>query len=218
MISDASLDCIISVLSNKDYLPISNWFETLGFLYIHRVTGLFYNRAKRMAVKFPQKIDKLLKERFALQKRRVKFLRQYIKEISERLIPTDIEHVFLKGSIFSNVDIFKIYEDGERSSNDIDILVKPNGIGKVSNVLKDLGYIQGVYDEENHRIIPYSRQEIINRRMNRGEVAPFLKLTENFECPFVEVDINFSLGNTPSDNITFLEFMIYNRKKYFYYF
>ena len=33
--------------------------------------------------------------------------------------------------------------------------------------------------------------------MNRGETAPFLKQTAIAEFPFMEVDINFSLGNTP---------------------
>ena len=47
--------------------------------------------------------------------------------------------------------------------------------------------------------------------MNRGEVAPFIKLTNNIEIPFIEVDINFSLGNTPNDGIELLNKMIDER-------
>ena len=63
-------------------------------------------------------------------------------------------------------------------------------------------------DEETGEIKEFSRMEIVRRRMNRGEVAPFVKTTSNKEFPFIEIDINFSLGNTPSAGTALLNEMI----------
>lgn len=210
--TDASLNYVFDILKRKvsEYEP--DWYETLGFLETHRIAGLFYSKSKELEIKLPVKVNKALKEVFEKQKRRVLLLKEYVKEISKELLENNVEHVFLKGSVFSNVKKnFSIYKIGERSSNDIDILVNQENISKVTNCLKKLGFIQGVYDEESKKIKEYSRLEIISRRMNRGEVAPFIKLTDNTEIPFIEVDINFSLGNTPNDHIDLLSFMIDSR-------
>lgn len=203
---------LIDILKGKFSSNTPNWYEILGFLELNKVAGLFYKKSKKLNIKLPIKVEKHLKMVFEKQKRRVELLRDSIKEISKSLIEGDVEHVFLKGSIFSNTNTeLAIYEDGMRNSNDIDILVKSNSIDKVANVLRNLGFIQGFYDEENNNIIPFSRKEILTRRMNRGEVAPFVKLTDNMEIPYVEVDINFSLGNTPSEYIDLLNYMVDNR-------
>ena len=51
--------------------------------------------------------------------------------------------VFLKGSLLSNLsEMDAIYADGERASNDIDLLAPPSAIGMVGDILKDLGYFR----------------------------------------------------------------------------
>ena len=45
-----------------------------------------------------------------------------------------------------------------------------------------------------------SRNEIVSRRMNRGETAPFILKTEDTCVPFIEVDLNFSLDYLPNSN------------------
>ena len=211
----SSYDFIINILKNKKMNPDVDWYEVLGFLSSNRISGLFYKRCKSLGILLPNKVDKILYEEYQKQRRKVNLLRSYIKEISTSLISKDIKHIFLKGSIFSNSNCeLSIYSDGERSSNDVDILVKSDDITKVSSVLKELGFIQGYYDKENNKIIPFSRLEIINRRMNRGEVASFVKFTNDLEFPFVEVDINFSLGNTPNEYIDLLDYMIEKRVLY----
>lgn len=126
-------------------------------------------------------------------------MRGYIAELSAALQKTGAGCVFLKGSVLSNLSYNEIYADGERSSNDIDLLAKPSCVGEIEKVLRELGYVQGEYSAEEKTIKPYTRLEIVKRRMNRGEAAPFVKLTGNAEIPFIEVDINFSLGNTPNE-------------------
>ena len=74
--------------------------------------------------------------------------------------------------------------------------------------------MQGVYDADQNQIVPFSRVEILKRRMNRGETAPFLRLTNIPEFPFMEVDINFSLGNIPGEKDTLLYARIDSRNIY----
>ena len=185
-----------------------DWYGLLGFLQSHRIAGLFYNRAKRQGIPLPKRADKLLRESFERQKRRSEFLRGYIAELSEALERSGIEYVFLKGSVLTNILGNEIYADGERSSNDIDLLAEPSCVGEIEKVLRELGYVQGEYSAEEKTIRPYTRLEIVKRRMNRGEVAPFIKRTGNTEIPFVEADINFSLGNTPGDGQELLAEMV----------
>lgn len=211
-----NLDYIIGVLKGGDPLPPTDWYDVLGFLYCHKIAGLFYNRAAKGALSLPWKITKLLSDAYEAQARRVRFMRAEIRDISGALIASGAEHVFLKGSVLANIAEKEcaVYEDGERISNDIDILVKPDKITAVSDVLKTLGYQQGTYDKTTDRVAEFSRLEILKRRMSRGETAPFLKATGNPEVPFIEVDINFSLGNVPGERETLLAEMLATRKKY----
>lgn len=71
------------------------------------------------------------------------------------------------------------YGDGERISNDIDILIEQEDISSVSTLLKSMGFTQGYYDFLENNIVPLSRAEVLSRRMNRGETAPFILKTEN---------------------------------------
>lgn len=214
--TESDLDYVIEVLKGKNPDGRPDWYALLGFLNSHRIAGLFYNRAKKQGVVLPKKAEKLLQECFMRQKRKVCFLRGYISEISHALSEVNAEYIFLKGSVLSNLSTsgFYMYEDGERCSNDIDLLVKSEGIECVKNVLQNLGYVQGEYDSEKGEIRAFSRQEILLRRMNRGETAPFIKLTDNPENPFVEVDINFSLGNTPGEGQELLAEMVESGKQY----
>ena len=47
---NSNLNFIIKTLKGETNLIDVEWFETLGFLYTHRVAGLFYNRAKQLNI------------------------------------------------------------------------------------------------------------------------------------------------------------------------
>lgn len=208
--TEQDLNYVISVLKEEQSAYVPEWYSVLGFLYCHRIAGLFYKRAQNAGVRLPKKIEKILKETYAKQKRKVIFMRRYLSCLTEALLKAKVRYMLLKGSVLSNLgeNDTNIYGDGERASNDIDILVQPHGITAVSKALSELGFIQGAYDEETGEIKEFSRMEIVRRRMNRGEVAPFVKKTGNAEFPFIEIDINFSLGNTPSAGTALLNEMI----------
>lgn len=204
------LNYITSVLKGEEQVYQPDWYSVLGFLVCHKIEGLFYRRACKQGINLPKKIKKVLRETFERQQRKVVLMRESIKEISQRLLQKQAKHIFLKGSVLSNIaqDDTVIYEDGERTSNDIDLLVKSDELTIVEKTLYEAGFVQGEYNPQSGIIEAYSRFEIVKRRMNRGEIAPFIKLTGNKEFPFIEVDVNFSLGNTPTEGQALLKEMI----------
>ncbi len=214
MSAQNSVSYIISVLKGEKPQFEPDWFEVVGFLFVHKIAGLFYSKAKQQGVHIPKKVDFLLRDVFEKQARSVACKREYINKISAALVQDNVNCAFLKGSVLSNIPFGdkRIYVDGERVSNDIDILVSPSEITSVANVLKGMGFVQGEYDRVNRKIVEFSRMEIIKRRMTRGEVAPFVKLTGNVEFPFIEIDLNFSLGNTPEEGQDLLRAIIDSAK------
>lgn len=204
------LKYIVNVLKGIAPQGEPDWFETLGFLQCHKIAGMFYSRANAMQLPMPEKIKRILQNIYDSQTRRVRYMRTYIVELANTLYQRKTPHAFLKGSVLCNVPIGikEIYADGERVSNDIDILVMPQDLDAVNAALKDLGYTQGKYNRETDFVIPFARTEILSRRMNRGEIAPFVKRTGNAEFPFIEIDVNFSLGNTPNDGAELLREMV----------
>lgn len=95
-------------------------------------------------------------------------------------------YAFLKGAYLSTC----IYPRGLRTSNDFDVLVQRDDIGKCERLLLENGFIQGKYLADTDTIQKAGRREIIASRMNRGETVPFLKRRQG---KILEVDINFSL-------------------------
>lgn len=212
---EKDLDFVICTLKGERTMYEPDWHSVIGFLESNRVSGLFYNILKKGDIHMPYKAEKILKDIFEKQRRCVCFMREQLVKIVDKLEQGNVPYMLLKGSVLSNIsDEAYIYDDGERASNDIDLLVKPDGITAVSKVLRRLGFVQGVYDAETNSIKKFSRAEIVKRRMSRGELAPFVKKTKNKEFPFIEVDVNFSLGNTPAERVDLLNAMIEDSKLY----
>lgn len=214
--TEKDLKYVVSVLKGEKCVEDPDWYAVLGFLSCHRIAGLFYNRSQKCGIELPKKAEKILKETYERQRRKVVFMRKELAAITMKLSEMQVPYMLLKGSVLTNFggDDIVIYADGERAFNDIDLLSLPNGIAAISQVLRELGFVQGVYDRNLDEIKEFTRPEIVKRRMNRGEVAPFVKKTRDAEFPFIEVDINFSLGNTPSEGSALLRDMIENSVEY----
>ncbi len=214
--TEKDLRYVISVLKGQKPQDEPDYYSVLGFLHWHRVAGMFYAKSATSGAVLPHKVKKTLSETFERQKRKTEFMRAQISGVAQKLMHGRIEHAFLKGSVLCNAPIGgkAIYADGERVSNDADLLVKPSGISTVCEALRELGFTQGRYDPKGNGIIPFTRTELLERRMTRGEVAPFVRLTDNAEFPFMEIDINFSLGNTPEDGRELLEYIVDSAREY----
>lgn len=194
-----------------------DWYYILGFLELHKIAGVFFCRAAEKNIKIPTAVLRKLQEIFNGQEYRVRLMRKWIEDISYELDCAKLDYVFLKGSVLAHTDFCgkEAYSDGERVSNDIDILVRSSCVTEVANALKNMGFKQGFWDFKSGQFNPLSRAEIVSRRMNRGETAPFIALTENERVPFIEVDVNFSVDYLPTGQERLVEAMLSNKKRYY---
>lgn len=99
-----------------------------------------------------------------------------------------IPYAVIKGAVLSS----QIYQDpAYRISSDIDLLISPDNLEDIKELLREEGFIQGkVVDSE---IVPYSRDELVYQRMFTHQLASFVKSTGNRKCPIISLDVNFGI-------------------------
>ena len=234
----AEFQFILGVLQNKKTdIKASqiDWYSVLGFLELHKITGPFYHAVRMMDITIPQQVLRKLASIVRFQVLRNSAMQEWALKISAELNRAYIEHAFLKGSILNSACIYRdgfvspyaylrtgneygtqatLYNSGDRISNDIDLLIEAKNISKVDNVLRSLGFVQGYWDFSKDNITELSRTEIISRRMNRGETAPYMQKIDSSVVPFIEVDVNFSIDYLPVGNEELLKDMLSSVRKY----
>lgn len=100
----------------------------------------------------------------------------------------NIPYAVIKGSVLSSM----IYgKPNYRLSGDIDILVSPQHMEIIKEILIKNNFIQG-YLKDNV-ITPYSRKEQIYQKLYTHQLAAFVKPTKNKLVPFINIDINHSI-------------------------
>ena len=122
---------------------------------------------------------------------RLKNIRNYSMTL-ENAIPIfkefemhSIKYAVIKGITCAN-DSYK--DISYRSCVDIDVLVSPEALDTVKEILYSYGFAQGYFAENT--IIPYSRKEVLFYRMNTHQLAPFVKHIGNFT---MVIDVNYKL-------------------------
>ncbi len=165
-----------------------DWSAFLGAVLFNRVGGVVYRNIQEIGG-FPRRVTSNLRASFESIKERTILHQKEIKKIDEEFEKQNIRFSFLKGSVLNTM----YYEQGERMSNDTDLLVDVNDLKVCSDVLEKLGYTQGTV--ENNEIIPATKKEKIFARLNTYEIVPFVKKIDSKVFPYHEVDINFRLGN-----------------------
>lgn len=208
---------MLSVLQKKEIKEESeDWYYLLGLLQLNRVAPSFYFNAKEIGYCLPKQIEKNIEREIRQTAYRNTVIKSWIEDIQYELTVHSANAAFLKGSILSHCIIGDkvLYKNGERISNDIDLLVSPSGIENADAALKELGFVQGEWNEAEYRIVPFSRKEIIFRRMSRGETAPYLIELNDELVPFVEVDLNYSLTSSPNADKELVEKFLEHRQKY----
>ncbi len=169
--------------------------EVLGMLFANRMAGVAYHILKEVNL-----LD-LVDREFRNSLRNAALLNEKINEdflgcikfLSTELDACSVPYALLKGAYLCHW-----YPKGCRTSNDIDVLLAPEDVGKVSARLKMAGFKQGHL--KNGVFIPATRQEIIESKMTRGENVPFIKETKLPFMKHLEVDLNFSLDYKNSDD------------------
>jgi len=185
LLSDALLNEKVQIASNDNIELL------MGNIILNRIVKIAYNNLdlNTLSADFYKAIQ-ALKE--SCEKQHLKFEGNlyYLSTLLENI---KFKYALLKGAFLSTV----LFDNGNRTSNDIDILVEGKNVAEIQSLLINNGFIQGRYIREDNTIISASRKEIIESRMNFGETIPFFKMIDG--SPF-EVDINFSVDFKPGDN------------------
>lgn len=168
--------------------PSFDWDCFVGIAHNHRVAGIMYNRLKNYN-NVPELVKRTFQLTYEYQVMRNIQHNHYINELFSSLEEKGIKYSFLKGAVLNSM----YYKNGERASNDTDILVLPDELDNVIEVCEKLGYKQG--EQKNGKVILATQGEKIFARLNTYELVPFVKVINNPSFPHHVVDINFRLGN-----------------------
>lgn len=172
---------------NKELLEFATP-HVLGFLFFNRMQGIAYDRMRKNGVlgAVNREFRNSLKSAYEQNIVKNRSFAKCVGMVADILNNIDCHTAMLKGALLCNH-----YPEGYRTSNDIDLLVRPDDVTTVGNALLVAGFKQGnIRDGE---FIPASRKEIIESKMMRGETVPYIKEIDLPNMKYLEVDINFSL-------------------------
>jgi hypothetical protein len=97
-------------------------------------------------------------------------------------------YAIVKGAVFSKAAYF---QPNMRTSLDIDLMIHPFQITHIKDIFLANGFTQGKIKEK--KVVPNQRKETVFYTSNSHQLAPFVAPTGNKLCPFVNVDLNFSI-------------------------
>ncbi len=161
----------------------TNIEELFGQIVLNKMVGVAYDKIEL------QSLHSELRKAIAILKNNYLYkgiiYKQHLKCVANILVDFDKNYSLLKGSFLST----NIYSEGQRVSNDIDILISSENVSALQKLLFNNGFIQGHLLNSNE-IRSATRKEIIDAKMNFGQTFPFVKIVEN--VPLV-IDINFSM-------------------------
>ena len=177
-------------------------YEVLGMLFANRMAGVAYHVLSKTKLldKADREFRNSIKNASLLNQKVNDDFRGCVNYLTTELEACGVPYALLKGAYLCHW-----HPNGCRTSNDIDILVSPENVGKVSAKLKMAGFRQGYL--KNGVFEPATRQQIIESKMSRGETVPFIKETKMSYMPYLEVDINFSLDYKNSDDTVLKEML-----------
>ena len=168
--------------------------ELLGYLFANRMAGVAYGvlESTELLSDVDREFRNSLKGAYTLNEKINEDLFGCLNYLYTQLEACGVPYALLKGAYLCGK-----YPIGYRTSNDIDVLICPEDVGKVSTKLKLAGFRQGYL--KNGKFVEATRQQIIESKMTRGETVPFIKEIKLPYIKYLEVDLNFSLDYKSSD-------------------
>ena len=168
--------------------------QVLGELFLNRMQGIAFGRLKELNL-LP-KVNREFRNSLAMAyEQNIEKNKSYficLEMLAKILKRKELEYAVLKGAVLCD-----LYPKGYRTSNDVDILIKPQDVTVLSSILFEAGFRQGYL--RNGLFIPATRYDIIQSKMMRGETVPYIIEVNLPFMKFFEVDINFSLDYKTSD-------------------
>ncbi len=102
----------------------------------------------------------------------------------------NINYVVLKGSYLIQSVYGKV---GYRHSNDLDILIERDNLEKTVFMLNELGFRNGYFDNKEKKIKDLTRKDIVLYEMNTNQIAPYVKINDNYRAYPCTLDIHVAL-------------------------
>ena len=168
--------------------------HVLGQLFFNRMQGVAYGVLQQsgMLKKVNREFRNSLRAAYEQNMQKNSSFFACLSILSQILSESDRKVAMLKGAY-----LCAHYPDGYRTSNDIDLLVLPEDVTAIGDLLTKSGFKQGKVI--NDEFIPATRREIIESKMMRGETVPYIKKVDLPHIKYLEVDINFSLDYKNGD-------------------
>ena len=168
--------------------------EVLGQLFYNRMAAIAYGVLKRHQLlgKVNREFRNSLKCAYDANVEKNKYYNKCLEFLTRILGECNCDYAMLKGAVLCSS-----YPVGYRTSNDVDLLVRPKDVTQVGETLARHGFRQGYV--RNETFIPATRAEIIQSKMMRGETVPYIKEMDLPGMKYLEVDINFSLDYKNGD-------------------
>ena len=167
----------------------------LGQLFFNRMQAIAYGTLKKNGLlgKISREFRNSLKAAYEQNVEKNRSFFKCVAYLSDVLSEYSGNVAMLKGAF-----LCAHYPEGYRTSNDIDLLVLPEDVTAIGELLTKAGFKQG--NIRNDEFVPASRREIIESKMMRGETVPYIKEVDLPFMRYLEVDINFSLDYKNGDN------------------
>ena len=196
-----SLCDFISDTVDEDLLPHATP-SVLGHLFYNRMGAIAYGSLKEQGLlgRVNREFRNSLKVIYEYNVRKNQSYYQCIAYLKNILSEVSCNYAMLKGAL-----LCRYYPKGYRTSNDIDLLVLPEDVTTIGDVLYAEGFRQG--NIRDGKFMPATRREIIESKMMRGETVPYIKEVGLPNMKFLEVDINFSLDFKNGDTKTLREML-----------
>lgn len=175
----------------------------LGQIISNKIVGIACNNLKLSNLQ--NETRNALKVLYENDVRKNEVLNRELVYLSSILKFVDFKYAVLKGSVLSN----QLYLAGQRTSNDIDILICHDDVSKLQKILLDNGFCQGHIN--SNKFVPATRKEIIESKLNYGETVPFIK---EFDDTFLQIDINFSVDFKPNFENDVVEILLEDIEEY----
>jgi hypothetical protein len=179
---------IIDILSNC-YI---DWYELLSLLVKHKTIGLAYLHIRNLDLErfFPKRI--LITIRYicnGIEKTNKLYLLQLneiaIAFLSHNTIGLPLKGAYLLGRVYTDIS--------SRQLSDLDILIRKSSKGKVSEIMKSLGFCQGEFDKSSRSFKALSREKSIMWKTKLNNMYPFKKISKSSFFDYFLVDFCFSL-------------------------
>jgi hypothetical protein len=176
-----------------------NWGEIIFQLVTHRTLNLFYYNLKkfRIAGILEKELLRLMESQWQVYHERNTFYRQELVKVLAAFDQAGVVVPIVKGNLLATL-VYPALET--RIFNDLDLIMKPDDVARVTKALEGAGYVQGHYDEEKGVIVEATRKEKMLQQMVSHELQEFQKLGENRFASLIQVDVNHDIlwkGNCP---------------------